>query len=74
METLTIKIPDDKRSIVKQVLKELGVTIVTASKNNTLTLSADQKAEIASSQNQINNGLFVEQSAMDDEIEAWLEK
>jgi hypothetical protein len=74
METLTIKIPDDKRSIVKQVLKELGVTIVTTSKNNTLTLSADQKAEIASSQSQINNGLFVEQSAMDDEIEAWLEK
>lgn len=28
METLTINIPDDKSSIVKQILKELGVTIL----------------------------------------------
>ncbi|PWK79578.1 hypothetical protein LX99_00035 [Mucilaginibacter oryzae] len=27
METLVINIPDDKRAIVKQILKELGVTI-----------------------------------------------
>lgn len=28
METLTINIPDDKSSIVKQILKEFGVTIL----------------------------------------------
>jgi hypothetical protein len=28
METLTINIPEDKSSIVKQILQELGVTIL----------------------------------------------
>lgn len=28
METLTINIPDDKSTIVKQILKEFGVTIL----------------------------------------------
>lgn len=75
METLTINIPDDKSSMVKQILKEFGVKIIdTNSKNNILTLSPEQQKEIISSQEQIEKGLFVEQSTLDDEVSKWLKK
>ncbi|TCD10798.1 hypothetical protein EZ449_07885 [Pedobacter frigidisoli] len=75
METLTINIPDDKSSIVKQILKEFGVTIIgTNSQSKILNLSPEQKQEIISSQEQVKNGLFVEQSALDDEVNEWLKK
>jgi len=70
METLLIKIPDDKSLIVKQVLKEFGVTSINQElKSNILNLSPERKVEIISSQEQINNGLFVEQAMLDDEID-----
>ncbi|MBT2559971.1 hypothetical protein J7E50_18795 [Pedobacter sp. ISL-68] len=75
METLTIKIPENKSTFVRQLLKELGVTILEGSaKNKTLALSPEQQQEIISSQKQINNGLFVTQSGLDDEIGKWLKK
>jgi len=75
METLTINIPDDKSSMVKQILKEFGVKIIDAnSKNNILTLSPEQQKEVISSQEQIEKGLFVEQSTLDDEVSKWLKK
>ncbi|WP_293313128.1 hypothetical protein [Pedobacter sp. UBA5917] len=75
METITIKIPDQKSGIVKQMLKDFGVTILEASaKNKHLELSPEQQQEIISSQEQINNGLFVTQSDLDDEINKWLKK
>ncbi|RNL55098.1 hypothetical protein [Pedobacter jejuensis] len=75
METLTINIPDDKSLMVKQILKEFGVTIIDkASKSENLELSPEQQREIISSQEQIKKGLFVEQSTLDDEIEKWLKK
>ncbi|MNI99077.1 hypothetical protein D3C87_865280 [compost metagenome] len=73
METLTIKIPEDKSTIVRQVLKELGVTILdTNSKNKTLVLTAELQQEIISSQQQVSNDLLVTQSDLDDEIDKWL--
>lgn len=75
METLTIKIPDNKSSMVKQILKEFGVKIIdTKSKNNILNLSPEQQQEVISSQEQIKKGLFVEQSTIDDEVNQWLKK
>lgn len=75
METLTIKIPEDKSTVVRQLLKELGVTILdTNSKNKTLVLTAEQQEEIISSQKQIENGLHVAHATIDDEIEKWLKK
>ncbi|WP_443945818.1 hypothetical protein ACJVDH_01555 [Pedobacter sp. AW1-32] len=75
METLLIKIPDDKSLIVKQVLKEFGITSINQElKSNILNLSPEQKVEITSSQEQINNGLFMEQAMLDDEIDLWLRK
>lgn len=35
METLIINIPDKKSALVKQILKELGVTIKSETKNQT---------------------------------------
>ncbi|RDC54996.1 hypothetical protein DU508_19510 [Pedobacter chinensis] len=75
METLTIEVPDEKSTIVKQILKEFGVTIIDAnSQNKILDLSPEQREEIISSQEQIKNNLFVEQSTLDDEINEWLKK
>ncbi|MGM9477692.1 hypothetical protein ACS5PU_14765 [Pedobacter sp. GSP4] len=75
METLTIKIPEDKKTVVRQLLKELGVTILdTNAKSKTLVLTTEQQEEIISSQKQIENGLYVAQAAIDDEIEKWLKK
>jgi len=75
METLTIKIPEDKSTVVRQLLKELGVTILdTNSKNKTLVLTAEQQEEIISSQKQIENGLYVAHATIEDEIEKWLKK
>ncbi|PWS30976.1 hypothetical protein [Pedobacter paludis] len=73
METLTIKIPDEKSTIVKQILKEFGVTILDAT-SQILNLSPEQQEEIISSQEQVKNGLFVEQSTLDDEVKEWLKK
>ncbi len=57
------------------MLKDFGVTILEASaKNKHLELSPEQQQEIISSQEQINNGLFVTQSDLDDEINKWLKK
>ena len=36
METLVINVPDDKSNVVKQVLKELGVTIQSKTKASQL--------------------------------------
>lgn len=75
METLTIKIPDEKSIIVKQILKEFGVTIMDAtSQIKILNLSSEQQEEIISSQEQVKNGLFVEQPTLDDEVREWLKK
>jgi len=74
METLTIKIPDEKSSIVKAILKQFGVKIIDRTKSGTLDLSPEQEKEIISSQEQIKEGLFVEQSTLDDEIQEWLKK
>ncbi|MBC6109024.1 hypothetical protein ACFOG5_13125 [Pedobacter fastidiosus] len=75
METLTIKIPNEKSTIVKQIMKECGVTIMDAtSQSKILNLSPEQQQEIISSQEQVKNGIFVEQSALDDEINEWLKK
>jgi|GEM_PF-2576014 len=75
METLTIKIPDEKSTIVKQILNEFGVTILDAtSQIKILNLSPEQQEEIISSQEQVKNGLFVEQSTLDDEVKEWLKK
>lgn len=74
METLTIKIPEEKSSIVKEILKQFGVTVVERAKSVTLDLSPEQEKEIISSQEQIKKGLFVDQSALDDEIQEWLKK
>ena len=73
METLTIKIPEEKSSVVKELLKQYGVTIID-NKSEILYLSSEQKQEIISSQEQVKDGLFVEQSALDDEIHKWLKK
>lgn len=73
METLTINIPEEKSSIVKEILKEFGVTIVDE-KSNILQLSPEQREDVALSQKQIKNGLFVEQSSLDDEMQEWLKK
>jgi len=73
METLTIKIPDEKSTIVKQILKEFGVTILDAT-SQILNLCPEQQEEIISSQEQVKNGLFVEQSTLDDEVKEWLKK
>jgi hypothetical protein len=44
METLTINIPDKKSTLVKQLLKELGVTIVAEpAKENTKATSIPNK-------------------------------
>ena len=52
METLTIQIPDEKSSMIKQVLKELGVEVIeTHSEVKSLNLSPEQEKEIISSQN-----------------------
>jgi len=75
METITIKIPDQNNTVVKQMLKDFGVTILEApSKDKHLELSPEQQQEIISSQEQIKNGLFVTQSDLDDEINKWLKK
>lgn len=75
METLIIKIPDEKSLIVKQVLKDFGVTILESDFNDkSITLTPDQREEIISSQTQIECGLYVEQSTLDDEIKTWLKK
>ena len=74
METLTIKIPDEKSSIVKEILKQFGVTIIDRTKSGTFDLSPEQEKEIISSQEQIKEGLFVDQSTLDDEIQEWLKK
>ena len=74
METLTIKIPDEKSSIVKAILKQFGVTIINRTKSGTLDLSPEQEKEVISSQEQIKDGLFVDQSTLDDEIHEWLKK
>lgn len=39
-----------------------------------MMLSEEQQEEIISSHEQINNGLFVTQSDLDDEINKWLNK
>jgi len=72
METLTIKIPEEKSSAVKAILKQFGVTIVDRTKSGTLDLSPEQ--EIISSQKRIKECLFVEQSTLDDEMQEWLKK
>lgn len=75
METLTINIPDEKSTIVKQILKEFGVTIVSSkSKKNTLELSTEEKQEINSSREEIKKGFFVTQNELDTEINLWLKK
>ncbi|ARS42534.1 hypothetical protein CA265_23885 [Sphingobacteriaceae bacterium GW460-11-11-14-LB5] len=75
METITIKIPDQNNSVVKQMLKDFGVTILeTSAKDKHLELSPEQQQEIISSQEQIDNGLFVTQADLDDEINKWLKK
>ena len=75
METITIKIPDQNNTVVKKMLKNFGVTILEATaKNKHLKLSAEQQQEIISSQEQINNGLFVTQSDLDDKVNKWLKK
>lgn len=74
METLIIKIPEEKSSIVKEILKQFGVTIVDKTRPGILVLSPEQEKEIISSQEQIKEGLFVEQSTLDDEIQEWLKK
>lgn len=75
METITIKIPDQNNSVVKQMLKDFGVTILeTSAKDKHLELSPEQQQEIISSQEQIDNDLFVTQSDLDDEINKWLKK
>lgn len=75
METLTIKVPDEKSTVVKQILKEFGVAIVdTHSESTILNLSPEQEAEIISSQAQVAKTLFVAQSTLDDEINGWVKK
>ena len=44
METLTINIPEDKSNLVKQILKELGVTI---KGTNSTTETAHYKQKIS---------------------------
>ncbi|KQR69792.1 hypothetical protein ASF92_13865 [Pedobacter sp. Leaf176] len=43
METLTIKIPEEKSSAVKAILKQIGVTTVDRTKSGTLDLSPPNK-------------------------------
>lgn len=75
METITIKIPDQNNTVVKQMLKDFGVTILeTSGKSRQIKLSSEQQQEIISSQQEINNGLFVTQADLDDEINKWLKK
>ena len=74
METLMIKIPEEKSSAVKAILKQFGVTIIDRTKSGTLDLSPEQEKEIISSQEQIKERLFVDQSTLDDEIQEWLKK
>ncbi len=75
METITIKIPDQNNTVVKQMLKDFGVTILEAPvKSRQIKLSSEQQQEIISSQEQIKNGLFVTQADLDDEINKWLKK
>ena len=75
METLTINIPEDKSTIVRQVLEEFDVTIVsTNAQNKPLLLSPEQQQEIISSQKQIENGLSIDHSTLNDEITEWLKK
>lgn len=75
METLTINNPEDKSTIVRQVLEEFGVTIVsTNAQNKPLLLSPEQQQEIISSQKQIENGLSIDHATLNDEITEWLKK
>lgn len=75
METLTINIPEDKSTIVRQVLEEFDVTIVsTNAQNKPLLLSPEQQQEIISSQKQIENGLSIDHATLNDEITEWLKK
>ena len=75
METLTINIPEDKSTIVRQILEEFGVTIVSANaQNKPLLLSPEQQQEIISSQKQIENGLSIDHTKLNDEITEWLKK
>jgi len=69
-----IKIPEEKSSAVKAILKQFGVTIIDRTKSGTLDLSPEQEKEIISSQEQIKERLFVDQSTLDDEIQEWLKK
>lgn len=51
------------------MLKDFGVTILeTSGKSRQIKLSSEQQPEIISSQQEINNGLFVTQADLDDEI------
>ena len=75
METLTINIPEDKSTIVRQILEEFGVTIVSANaQNKLLLLSPEQQQEIISSQKQIENGISIDHTTLNDEITEWLKK
>lgn len=75
METLTINIPEDKGTIVKQILEEFGVTILNSNaQNKPLLLSPEQQQEIISSQKQIENGLSIDHRTLNDEITEWLKK
>lgn len=75
METLTINIPEDKSTIVRQILEEFGVTIVSANvQNKPLLLSPEQQQEIISSQRQIENGLSIDHATLNDEITEWQKK
>ncbi|MDN3585498.1 hypothetical protein QWY86_02380 [Pedobacter aquatilis] len=75
METLTIEIPEEKNSMIRQVLKEFGVNIIDPQiQNKKIELSPEQKSEINSSQEQIKNGLIVENSTLKDEVDKWLKK
>jgi len=74
METLTIKVPEEKSSAVKAILKQFDVTIIDKTKSGTLDLSPEQEKEIISSQDQVKKGFYVEQSTLDDEINEWLKK
>lgn len=75
METLTINNPEDKSTIVRQVLEEFDVTIVsTNAQNKPLLLSPEQQQEIISSQKQIENGLSIDHATLNDEITEWLKK
>jgi hypothetical protein len=62
---------------VRSVLKIIGIIKLLSMKNIDLeifNLSEEQKQAILIGQNEIRNGLFIENEAANKEIEEWLKK